>query len=151
MLIKKIQEERTEAMKNKEVAKLSTLRLLLAKLEKEKVNLKLEDLSKLSDEQVESVIQRNIKEIDKEIAAYQEVGKEVTNQQNEKELLLTYLPKQLSENEIIEAVKTIVETVVNNRGNFGAVMQAVSKELKGKADMSLASKTAKAMFEKSKS
>lgn len=150
MLITKIQKDRTEAMKNKEVAKLSTLRLLLSKLEKEKVNLKLEDINKLSDEQVETVIQRNIKEIDKEIAAYLEVGKETSNQQNEKQLLLTYLPKQLSEREVTEVVKKIVETVVNDGGNFGTVMQSVSKELKGKADMSLASKTAKTIFEQSK-
>lgn len=139
-LINKIKQDMVQAMKNKEKAKLTTLRMLLAKVEKEKVSLKLAEVSDLTEVQVESVILKNIKELDKEIESYVQVGRDTSSQQTEKELLLTYLPTQLTESEIEFEVYVAIGMFRN--GVIKNPMQHLSK-LKGKADMVLVNKILK--------
>mgnify|MGYP006360413919 CR=1 FL=1 len=141
MLINKIKEDMIKAMKEKEKAKLSTLRMLLAKVEKEKVALKLADVSDLTNEQVQSVISKNIKELDKEIESYVAVGRSTENQDTEKALLLTYLPTQLTEDQIRYEIFHAFNLVA--QGKIKNPMQYLSKELKGKADMGLVARIAK--------
>lgn len=143
MLINKIKEDIKQAMRDKEKgkAKLSTLRMLLAKIEKEKVVLKLVDVSNLTNEQVQSVITKNIKELDKEIDSYVAVNRNTESQDSEKALLLTYLPTQLTEEEIRVEVAHAKGLVAN--GEIKNPMQYLSKELKGKADMGLVTKIVK--------
>lgn len=139
MLINKIQNDTKQAMLNKEKAKLSTLRLLIAKLEKTKVALKLSNVNELTDEQVQSVINKNIKELDKEMESYIAVGRTTESQETEKEVLLSYLPKQLTKQEITDIVKEVM--IVNE--SLGMVMAELSSRLKGKADMKLVSQIVK--------
>jgi uncharacterized protein len=131
-LVNKIKSDSVEAMRNKETAKLSTLRLLVAELEKEKISHKLTEVAGLSDEQAQAVISRQIKKLDKEIEAYVAVGRSTEAQEAEKELLITYLPKQLTENEIKAEIEHALDLVA--RGDIRNPMQHLSK-LKGKADM----------------
>jgi uncharacterized protein len=140
-LVNKIKADAIEAMRNKEAEKLSTLRLLVAELEKEKVAHKLTEVTGLSDEQAQTVINRQIKKLDKEIEAYQAVNRGTEKQEVEKIVLLSYLPTQLSESEIRELVAHAVNLVV--RGEIKNPMQYLSKELKGKADMGLVSRIVK--------
>lgn len=137
-LLEQIKSEQVEAMKSKNKDKLSTLRLLVAELEKEKIALK---ASELTDSQVETVISKQIKKLDKEIEAYVAVGRSVESQNAEKELLLTYLPKQATEEEIRELI--FLALALTKKGEVKNPMQHLSKELKGKADMSLVSKILK--------
>jgi uncharacterized protein len=136
-LVNKLKADAILAMKSGDKESLSTLRLLIAKLEKEKVAHKLTEVTDLSDEQVQTVITRNIKELNKEIEAYQEVGRDTTKQESEKELLLSFMPKQLTVGEITTQIEIAKEKVAN--GEIKNEMQYLSKELKGKADMKLVS------------
>jgi uncharacterized protein YqeY len=140
-LVNKIKSDAIVSMKGKETEKLSTLRLLIAELEKEKVQHKLVDVTKLSDEQTQAVINRQVKKLDKEIEAYVSVGRSVEKQETEKELLLAYLPKQLSEEEIRDFVAGVVAT----SKTVGEAMKSLSAQLKGKADMGLVSKIVREM------
>jgi len=137
-LLKQIKSDSIQAMKSKESVKLSTLRLLIAEVEKE---MKLTGVTELTNSQVETVISRQIKKLDKEIEAYLNVGREFNKQQLEKELLLTYLPKQLSEEEIREVVEHAVNLV--SVGEIDNPMKYLSQRLKGKADMGLVSRIVK--------
>src|SRR5690606_32618907 len=101
-LVTKIKSDSVQAMKDKDKDKLSTLRLLISELEKEKVSKKLSDVTDLTDEQAQAVISRQIKKLDKEIEAYVGAGRSTESQETEKELLKTYLPKQATEEEIRE-------------------------------------------------
>jgi len=145
-LVTVIKADTIEALKNKETAKLSTLRLLVAEFEKEKVANKLADVSDLSNEQAQAVISRQVKKLDKEIEAYVEVGRETSSQEAEKELLVSYLPKQLSEEELIAVVKEIALKTKESGHNIGMAMKELSARLKGKADMSKVSKLAREQF-----
>ncbi|MER2006530.1 MAG: GatB/YqeY domain-containing protein [Psychrobacillus sp.] len=140
-LVNKIKADAVQAIKDKETAKLSTLRLLVAELEKEKVSHKLTEVTGLSDEQTLAVINRQIKKLDKEIESYVAVGRGTNSQEIEKEILVNYLPEQASEEEIRELVAYAVGLV--EKGEIRNPMQYLSQHLKGKADMGLVMKIVK--------
>lgn len=145
-LVNTIKADSIVAMKNKENAKLSTLRLLIAELEKEKVSLKLTDVTGLSDEQAQAVISRQVKKLDKEIEAYVAVGRTTEAQEVEKELLQSYLPKQLTDEEIHDIVAEIAMQAKESGQNIGMAMKQLSAKLKGKADMGKVSKLARELL-----
>lgn len=146
MLITQIKADLKQSIKEKDTAKKSTLRMLLAKLEKEKVAKKLTDVSELTNKQVQSVISKNVKELDKEIESYVAVERDTTSQEAEKQLLMDYLPKQLSEEETKAVVIEVSNATKISGGNIGMAMKELSARLKGKADMSLVNKLTKNEF-----
>lgn len=136
-LFNQIKEDAKQAMRAKEKEKLSTLRLLTAELEKE---MKLTGVNELTDEQVQTVISRQIKKLDKEIESYVAVNRATEKQEAEKEVLFSYLPKQLTEAEIHNEI--LVALALVKSGDIKNPMQYLSK-LKGKADMGLVSRIVK--------
>lgn len=122
------------ALKNKETAKLSTLRLIkaeLTNLEKEKKAVK------LNDPQILATIQRAVKKRKEAIVAYKKGGREDLAQKEAQEIdfLQLYLPKQLSEEEITDAVKEIIaKTGASGPQDIGKVMGSIMKKLAGQAD-----------------
>ena len=114
-MIKKIKADLVEAMKAKQEFRKSVLRMLLAKLEQEKVKLKLGTVEDLTEAQVMSVVVKAGKELDNEIEEYQKVGREVDKQLMEKEILKAYLPKQLTESEIQDEVNQMFALANYNR------------------------------------
>jgi uncharacterized protein YqeY len=147
-LVKQIKSDRITAMKNKDAARRATLELVLALLEKEKVVHKLDTVESLTDEQAEVIINRYIKGLDKESEAYEAAGKSTEKQEREKELLLTYLPERLSEEQIRDIVAGAVAVAKADGANLGKVMGYLSSLLKGKADMGLVNRIAKEEFSK---
>lgn len=145
-LIEVIKKDTITSMKNGEKEKLSTLRMLVAELEKEKISKKLTEVNELSNEDVERVISGQIKKLDKEIESYLAVDREVDNQNKEKEILLSYLPKQLTEEEIRQNVEAFVNSTKDNGMTIGEAMKQLSAKLKGKADMKIVSKNLKELI-----
>jgi uncharacterized protein len=145
-LVVQIKSDRITAMKNKDTARRSTLELVLALLEKEKVVHKLPTVEDLTQEQVEVIINRYVKGLDKESEAYKEAGKSTEKQEREKELLLTYLPERMTEEEIRKAVDVTIFTQKSFGRGLGDVMKVLAINLKGKADMGLVNKIAKEMW-----
>lgn len=144
-MIQTIKANIKEARLNKDTAKLSTLKLLLAELEKEKVKLKLNVVEDLAKDQVITVINRSLKALDKEITAFKEVGRTVEKQEAEKELLMGYLPKQITGEELVKLINEAVEAVKIESGNMGDVMKKLS-QLRGKTDMKKVSELVKKQF-----
>lgn len=135
-MIKKIKADLVKAMKEKNDFKKSTLRMLLASLEQEKVKLKLSTVEDLTDAQVIDVINKSVKALDKEMEEYLKVGKTVEKQEVEKEFLFKYLPKQLRVDEIKAEVVHALDLV--DKGELADVNKAkgyLAQKLKGKADM----------------
>lgn len=134
-LVNQIKKDVIQAMKAKDTKKLSTLRMLVAEFEKEKIAMKLTDVTELSNEQVQAVISRQIKKLNKEIEAYIEVGREVDSQEVEKELLTLYLPEQLADDELLAIVSEIARATKESGNSISFAMKELSVRLKGKADM----------------
>lgn len=140
-MIKAIKEDMKQAMRDKNKTKLSTLRMLIASTEKERIASKVEELN---SEAVITCINREIKAIGQEIDGLVLAGRDTSSQEEQKAILMEYLPKQLTEEEIGEKVREVTATAPN----MGLAMKQLSAELKGKADMSLVSKLVKEAFSK---
>jgi len=141
----KLQEELKQAMLAKDELKTSVLRLLLSsinyyEIEKGKAGYE------ATDEDILTVIQREIKQRKDSIEHFESAGRQelVDKETKELEILQSYMPEQMGE----EEVKNIVEQTISEVGaasiqEMGKVMGALTPKLKGKADMGMVSKLVK--------
>lgn len=136
MLILQIKKDIVQAMRDKDKAKLSTLRMLVATIEKKQI----ESKGGLTDLEVIESIGKNLKQLNQEIEALVNANRETTSQKIEKELLLSYLPQQLTEAELQSEVDVIVGLTKSQGQSMGVAMGIASTQFKGRADMKLVSK-----------
>lgn len=125
------------SIKNKEIEK----RTKLSKTEKDLA--KLEELSKLNDEEIIDVISNEAKKRKDSIEEFTKGNRLdlVEKEQKELEILKQYLPEQMSE----DAVKDIVKKAIEETGavgpkDTGKVMAKIMPQVKGKADGTIVSK-----------
>ncbi len=125
------------AIHNKEIEK----RTKLSKTEKDIGRLKKE--SELTDEEATEVILSEAKKRKDSIEAFEKGGRKdlVEKEQKELEILKKYLPEQISEDQIREQAKKVIEEI-NAVGpqDTGKVMSALMPKLKGKAEGGTVSK-----------
>jgi uncharacterized protein YqeY len=138
-----ITEDMKSAMRAKDSARLSTIRLLLAAIKQREVDERIE----LTDADVLSIIDKMIKQRRDSIAQF-EAGKRedlVAIERAEVALLGTYLPAQMSESEIDAAVtEAIAATGAAGPAGIGKVMAVVKPKLAGRADMAVVASRIKA-------
>ncbi|PIP15610.1 MAG: hypothetical protein CO003_01725 [Candidatus Portnoybacteria bacterium CG_4_8_14_3_um_filter_44_15] len=156
-LKEKIQAEVKKAMLEKNAVGVLVLRMLLAsilnkekekraKLSKDEKDIaKLEQLSKINDEEALEVISSEVKKRKDSIEQFAQGGRSdlVEKEKKELEVLMKYLPEQISEDEIRKIVKDKIEELNISSGKSeaaGKLMGAIMPQLKGKADGSLVSK-----------
>lgn len=142
-LVEIIQNDMKQAMRDKNKEKLSTLRMLLATIEKKKVEKKLKLVTELAESDIIDAISKNVKQLDQEIESLVSAGRDVASQLAEKKVLSEYLPKQMTIDEIAKEVSAIVKLVKSAGGNMGVAMKEASAKMKGKADMKLVSQLVK--------
>lgn len=132
-----IKDEMKVAMKAKDKDKVTVLRLLLSALENEKIEQKLGVVDDLSDEDVVKIALRLVKKLDQERESLVSVGRSTELVDRQKEIFGVYLPKQLTDEEVIEVVRAkIAELGVTEVSQQGKVIGALSKELNGQVPMS---------------
>ena len=122
------------AMRAKEAARLSTIRLLLAAIKQREVDERIE----LDDAQVLSVIEKMIKQRRESIAQYDKAARKdlADVEKAEIEVLSGYMPAQMSDADVEKLVQsTISETGASGVKDMGKVMAALKGKLAGKADM----------------
>ena len=122
---------RDTAMKAKDAASLSTLRVLCSEIK----NVEIDKGHELEDPEVLQVIARQVKQLKDAIKDFSSGGREdlVAQNQQEIELLISYLPSQLPD----EDIQKIIDNVIANSdsaSNMGKVMGDVMKEVAGRAD-----------------
>lgn len=105
------------------------------------------DNPEMGEEDEIRVLQKEAKKRRESIVAYKEAGRDEMLVIEEDELLVIeeYLPAMMSEDEVRVAVRKIVGE--GEYPNFGMVMNAAMKELKGKADGGVVSKIVREIFE----
>ena len=138
----KILNDLKEAMKNQEKTKLSVIRMVKGAMQMEELNLK----RPLTDEEVVMVISKQIKTRKESIVEFEKGNRQdLIDQTNaEIEILNTYMPKQLSEEEVLKIIEEAFNEVNPTApSDMGKIMGLVSPKLRGKADMSFVSKTIK--------
>lgn len=107
---------------------------------------KLEEASKLNDEEVIETISSEIKKRKDSVEQFEKGGRpELAEQENQEiEMLMIYMPEQMSEDDIrTEVRKAVSETGAAGPKDMGKVIGAVMAKIKGKADGTLVSKVVK--------
>ncbi len=139
----RITEDMKAAMRAREPAKLSTIRMLLAAVKQKEVDERVE----LSDADVIAIIEKMIKQRRESIAQF-EVGARpdlVAVEKAEIELLRGYMPRPLAPEEIDALIAAAVqETGASGAAAMGKVMAALKPRLSGRADMGEVSAKVKA-------
>ena len=122
------------AMRAKESARLSAVRLLLAAIKQREVD----ERKELSDADVTSVIEKMIKQRRESIAQYEKAARKdlADVEKAEIQVLSGYMPAQMSDADIQKEVQAaIAETGASGVKDMGKVMAALKGKLAGKADM----------------
>ncbi len=138
----KILEDLKSAMKAQDKEKLSVVRMVKGAIQMEELNKK----HQLSDDEVISIIAKQIKSRKEAIIEFEKANRTDLINQNQKEIeiLNTYMPKQLSEEEIIKVIDEAFSKInPTSERDMGKIIGSISPILKGKADMSLVSKMVK--------
>lgn len=133
-----------EAMKAGDAEKRDTLRMLDSMVKNVEIDLKKREEG-LSDAEVQDVVARAIKQRKDAGAQYAEAGRpELAEKENaEIAILMAYMPEQLSEEAVTEAVLAVIaELGATSKSEIGKVMSASMAKLKGQADGNLVKKIA---------
>ena len=130
-----------EAMKAKDEFKRDTLRTLNAALKQVEVDQRIE----MTDEVVLPLLQKEIKKRADSVDLYLKGAREdlAKKEQSEIELIKAYLPAQLSDDELKEKIKSIIEKVGKN---LGAVMKMAKDEIGASAEAKRISMIAKELL-----
>ncbi|WP_103572001.1 GatB/YqeY domain-containing protein [Campylobacter concisus] len=130
-----------EAMKAKDEFKRDTLRTLNAALKQVEVDQRIE----MTDEVVLPLLQKEIKKRADSVELYLKGAREdlAKKEQSEIELIKTYLPAQLSDDELKDKIKSIIEKVGKN---LGAVMKMAKDEIGASAEAKRISMIAKELL-----
>lgn len=121
-------------MRAKDSARLSAVRLLLSGIKQREVD----ERKELSDAEVTAVIEKMIKQRRESIAQYEKAARKdlVDAEKFELDLLMGYLPQQMSDAELSHAVDAAVsEAKPAGVKDMGKVMALLKARLAGKADM----------------
>jgi len=153
----RLQEDAKHALKSGEQTKRLVLNMLLTsihnkeiekrtKLSKEGIVSDLEKGSELTDEEIVLSVFSEVKKRKEAIEIFQKGGREelAVKERDELTILESYMPEQLNENEVRDAVKrSISETGAKDIKEMGKVIGAVMGKIKGKADGQMVSKIVK--------
>lgn len=144
-LKEKLAEDLKSSMKNKDTVRKNTVQLVrtaILQIEKDKK-------VTLEDEDIIEVIAKQLKQRKDSLPEYEKSGREdlISELKREMEVLMEYLPQQLSEDEL----RPIVEEAVKSTGaasmkDMGKVMAAVMPQVKGRADGRAINAIAKALL-----
>lgn len=142
-LKERIQEDMKAAMRARDPARLSAIRLLLAALTQKEVD----ERQQLSDADVLGVIEKMVKQRRESIAHYEKAARQDLADREKFEIgvLQSYLPQQLGEAEIAQAIAAAVaEAGAAGVKDMGKVMGLLKGRLAGRADMAKVSGLVKA-------
>lgn len=138
-LRKKLQEDWIAAMKNKDKFRSGVITMAKAALLKEEKDSKGADLD---DQAVITILSREVKQRRESLIEFEKGNRQdlVDQTNKEIEILLEYLPKQLTKEEVTEIVKNAVKEIgASGMKDMGKVMSAIMPKVKGKADGKLVS------------
>lgn len=127
----------TTSMKARDTERSGTLRMLLTAIGTAEVAGK--EKVELNDEQVLAVLTTEAKKRREAAAAFDEGGRAemAAKERSELEVIVTYLPEQLSPEEVADIVRKAVEqtgAAAEGMRAMGKVMGLVSPQVKGRAD-----------------
>ena len=124
-----------ESMKNKDKNRLTTIRMALSAIKQKQIDEKVE----ITDEISTAIITKMIKQRQDSYNQFMQADRAelAEGEKNEIEILIKYMPKQLTDEEVVAIVQKAIESVgATTMKEMGKIMASVKSELAGKTDMS---------------
>jgi uncharacterized protein len=146
-LEQKVMGEMKDAMKSKNEAVLRSLRAIKAEIIKAKTEPGAN--GEIDEATEQKFLQKMVKQRKDSLDIFEKQGREdlAIKEKEELEVILRFMPKQMDEAEITEAVKNIIaETGATSVADLGKVMGVASKQLAGKADGKMLNGIVKALL-----
>jgi uncharacterized protein len=138
-----ISEDMKTAMRAKDSLRLGAIRLLLSAIKQREVDERIT----LDDAGITLIVDKMLKQRKDSISQFQAAGRDdlAAQEQAEMAVLIAYMPAQLSDAEVADAVQeVVVELGASSQQDLGRVMAALRTRLAGKADMTAVAALAKA-------
>ena len=132
-LKQKLMDDLKQAMRGGDKVKRSVIRLLMAAIK----NTEIARGAILEDSDILGIIAKEVRQRDESIESFKQGNRQDLVAQEEAELaiLKEYLPRQMSQDEIIVVARQVIEEVgAQGLGDKGKVMPKLIAQLKGKAD-----------------
>ncbi|MFH5182767.1 GatB/YqeY domain-containing protein [Paenibacillus sp. TAB 01] len=132
-LSERLNEDMKLAMKSQDKFKLSVIRMVRAAIK----NIEIDQRKTLDDQEVLDVLNREVKQRKDSLQEFEKAGRDdlAETVKAEIEILMEYLPQQLSEEEVKAIVsQTIQEVGASSKADIGKVMGALMPKVKGRAD-----------------
>ena len=133
-MLEKLEKDMIEAMKNKEKDRLTVIRMVKASLKQEQIDHKKE----INEDLLIDVVNKQVKMRKDSIAEFTKANRDDLVQKNQEEIdvLMQYLPEQLSREEVEKILQEIFDVVKpEGQKDMGKIMKEATAKLKGKADM----------------
>jgi uncharacterized protein YqeY len=138
-----------DAMKSGDARRVSTLRMVNSTIKNADIEARGHGKGPLADDELLSVFQKMIKQRQESVELYEKGGRAELAQQEREEIdiIASYLPKQLSEDEVKAAIAAaITETGAAGMKDMGKVIGALKAKYAGKMDFAKASALVKAQL-----
>ena len=132
----RIDSDLKDAMRAKDAGKLGVLRMLKSAMKYAAIE-KSGAEGQLDDTEATQVIRKQVKQRQDSIEGFEKGGRPelAAKEKDELAILSTYLPQQMSGDEIATAVReAIAETGATSRAQMGAVMKTLQAKTAGRAD-----------------
>ncbi len=150
MLRDEIKNALVEAMKSKDQERVNTLRLVQAAIKQKDIDARLKGITDgVDDASLLSLLQGMIKQRKESIEMYKQGNRAdlVAHEQAEIDVIQAFLPKQMDEVAMAEAIKTVIaETGATSIKDMGKVMGALRGKYAGQMDFGAASGVIKSLL-----
>ena len=142
----RIVDDMKSALRARDVARLSAIRLAVAAIKQREVDERIE----LDDDRVLEVLERMIKQRRESISHFQSGGREdlASKEAFEIGIIQSYLPEPLSDSELDDIIQAaILSTKAESLRDMGKAMAAIKAKARGRADMAVISAKLKARLQ----
>ncbi len=141
----KLMEDLKQALREGDERRKSAIRLVMAAIR----NAEIEKRRELDDGEILQIIAKEVKQRRDSIAEFEkgDRGDLIDQEKAELEVLLAYLPPQMTREEIEEAARRVIQEVgATGLGQMGEVMRRLMPQVKGRADGRLVSEVVRALL-----
>ncbi len=142
-MLKRIQAEYIESMKQKDKVKIATLRMLKSAITN-RVKVEGGQEEDLSQAEIQAIIGKVLKQYKEELSFLKADTDKYAETKQGVDILAGYLPQQLTPEEISKAVDELFDELPAEQRNLGAVMKIIKERLGSQADMKVVSSLVKA-------
>lgn len=149
-LRERFSEELKSSIKQKDPKKTLIIRLIIAGLKENDIEASGKgNMQGIDDSEITVMLQKMIKQRRDSIALYQQGNRQdlADQEQEEINIISTYLPQQLSDQELQQVLRQLVKTLnVTSTKDFGKVMSSLKTQYLGRVDMGKAGALLKQLF-----